>query len=143
MQSQFCEWCGAPAVEGSELCKNCLDAQTANDRSKQTGLTPITPVKNAPAKQAYTAGGILLMIVKSIFAILMGFVMMGTALFGTCSVIIAGVSIFSAPATSAWFLFLAAVGLGLTFLIYKGITGMYRTPPKEIDRIAKAGTEDV
>jgi DNA-binding transcriptional LysR family regulator len=70
---------------------------------------------------------------KGVAAMILAAIMVGAALFGTCSAIVTVVTVFN-PFSAAAFLSMAAAGFGIAYLMYRLIRNMYKSPLQRLDK---------
>lgn len=131
MDTRLCEWCGEPATEDSELCHKCLESQ----RNVEAGrLVPVQPAK-PPAKSAKSAlavaGSIGLFIGKGLAAMVLATIMIAAGLFGSCSALFSVLSVLN-PMSSIGLGIMAAVGLGIAFVMFRLLDRMYKSPLRRL-----------
>lgn len=131
MGLKLCEWCGEPATTDSDLCSKCLAAQAQVEAGELIPAKPQLPARRFALLPA--VGALLVLVGKSLLALAAGTIMLAAALFGTCSVIVAVISVTN-PFSAMFFLFLAGLGFGVTFLLYRLIKRMYEAPLRRIDQ---------
>lgn len=126
MSQVFCDWCGQPAVEGRELCANCLAAQSKeNARSQISAPETSGKKKDVIHVRLHWVRVIAVVMLKGLGYMVMGTIMVVAALFGACGILM-GTGSFA----SGYPLLFIILGFGIAVLMGKLMQEMSRFQPR-------------
>jgi len=133
MDMPLCDWCGQPVMPDSDLCEKCHQARKDVEEGN---LLPAVPERQSkPDSALATTGRVLVFLGKGVAALFLAVIMVVAAAVGTCS------SIFGTIALNPPLLFLAFLGFGTAYLMFRLIRYMYQEPQKMIT--AEKTIEDI